>query len=370
MSRTRSGALVRWSAIVLALAAAMVSSGCSTIGYYVQAVQGHLDVMHRARPIAEKLARPETPQALRERLARVLVMRDFASRELALPDNGSYRAYADLERPFVLWNVFATPEFSVQPAESCFPFAGCVTYRGFYSEERARRYADELGARGFDTFVGGVPAYSTLGYFDDPVLNTFVRAPEPEVARLIFHELAHQTVYARGDTVFNESFATAVEEEGMRRWLEREGSPAQREAWAVYQSRRRAFVALVSRYRERLAERYAAPDFAFASPIEKRAEKARIFQEMRRDYEALKTGWGGFAGYDRYFNREPNNALLAVVAAYTQWVPAFSALIGKNGGDLAGFYAQVLGLSRLSQDLRAARLRSLMPPGAFAGSGG
>jgi predicted aminopeptidase len=296
---------------------------------------------------------------LRERLGRVLVMRDFAVRELALPDNGSYRSYADLDRPFVLWNVFATPAFSVQPEESCFPFAGCVAYRGFYSEAAARRYADDLRRRGLDVFVGGVPAYSTLGYFDDPVLNTFVRAPEPEVARLIFHELAHQVVYAKGDTVFNESFATAIEEEGVSRWLDREGDGAQREAWRSYQSRRASFVMLVARYRERLAAYYSAPGFAALDDAQKRAGKAQIFADMRTDYEALKRSWGGFAGYDRYFSQELNNAVLSVVAAYTQWVPAFKALLAQSGNDLPVFYRRVKTLASLDKAERDERLAKL-----------
>ena len=168
-----------------AVLCALTLPGCATLGYYAQSVHGHLDVIWRAQPISRVIDDPSTPVDLKARLERVREIRDFATRELGLPDNGSYRSYAELHRPFVLWNVFAAPEFSVKPVESCFPFAGCVTYRGFYDEQRARDYATELHGRGLDTFVGGVPAYSTLGYFDDPVLNTFVNLPEPEVARLI-----------------------------------------------------------------------------------------------------------------------------------------------------------------------------------------
>jgi predicted aminopeptidase len=344
-------------AMVLAL------GGCSTLEYYLQAVQGHFDVMQRRQAISDKLAQPDTPEALRERLARVLVIRDFASRELALPDNGSYRSYADLGRPFVLWNVFAAPEFSVLPKESCFPFAGCVTYRGFYSEEAARRHAAGLRAGGNDTFVAGVPAYSTLGWFDDPVLSTFVRAPDPELARLIFHELAHQVAYVRGDTVFNESFAVAVEEEGMRRWLAREGQASQRADWDAYRLRRRDFLALVARYRERLGQLYTQRGFQALDPEARRAAKRGMLEDMRRDYQATKGSWGGFSGYDRYFGEELNNALLAVVAAYSQWVPAFAAMIARNGGDMGAFYRDVRELAGLAEDERSARLAALSPPG-------
>jgi predicted aminopeptidase len=334
---------------------ALALQGCATASYYWQAMRGHFDVMQRAQRIEQAITQPDTPPALRERLARVLVIRAFASQELALPDNGSYRSYAELGRPFALWNVFVAPEFSVEARQSCFLFAGCVTYRGFYSEEAARRYAAEAKAQGFDTFVGGVPAYSTLGYFDDPVLNTFIRASEPEVARLIFHELAHQVVYVKDDTVFNESFATAVEEEGLRRWLDREGNTAQREAWANFQLRRRDFIGLVARYRGRLAQFYAQP----GSTQQKRAGKATLFAEMRRDYEAMKASWGGFAGYDRYFSQELNNALLAVTAAYTQWVPAFTAMIDRTRGDMNGFYREARELSKLARAERDAQLQAL-----------
>ena len=359
MSRGRKG----FRQAVL-LAACLALSGCSTLGYYVQAVQGHLEVLRRSEPIAEVVARPDTPPALKSRLERVLEIRAFASRELALPDNGSYRSYADLRRPFVLWNVFAAPEFSVHPVESCFLFAGCVTYRGFYAEERARSYADSLGSEGLDTYVGGVPAYSTLGYFNDPVLNTFVNQPEPEVARLIFHELAHQVAYVSGDSAFNESFATAVEEAGLGRWLDEQGTPAQREAWRNYQVRRTAFISLIERYRQLLDRAYASGRGGLSDAPRLREVKAGLFREMRVDYEALKRDWGGFAGYDRYFNRDLNNALLAVVAVYTQWVPAFARLMQEQRGDMKAFYREVGSLARLDKAERQKRLEALLPRGA------
>lgn len=345
------------------LAVALSLQGCSTAGYYLQAVEGHLGIMERAHPIRDTVDQADAPAALRERLEHVLRIRDFASRELGLPDNGSYRSYADLGRPFALWNVFAAPEFSVEPKKQCLLFVGCVSYRGFYSEQQASDYAEQLRSEGYDAYVGGVPAYSTLGYFNDPVLSTFVRAPEPEVARLIFHELAHQIVFVRGDTAFNESFATAVEEEGVRRWLAQHGNAAERAAWQASQSRRRDFIALVTRYRARLADFYAQP----GSVAEKLAGKHKLFDEMRADYQALKKRWGGFAGYDRYFNEHLNNAFLAVVAAYTVWVPAFNALLARDGGDLRAFYGDVKALARLSQDERTARLRALDPAASVAG---
>lgn len=339
-----------------ALLIALVSaSGCSSVEYYAQAVSGQLEVIWRATPIDERLREAGTPAPLREKLERVLVIRDFASRELALPDNDSYRRYADLGRPFVLWNVFAAPEFSVAPIQSCFPFAGCVSYRGFYSEEAAGRHAAELAWKGDDVYVGGVTAYSTLGWFSDPVLSTFIQYPEPEIARILFHELAHQEVYIKGDTVFNESFAVSVEEEGLRRWLDREGTAEQRAAYAESRRRQGEFAVLVLKYRARLADFYAKP----LSPEEKREGKRRLFSEMNDEYAALKGTWGGFAGFDRLLAHGLNNAFLVSIASYTELVPAFRALLAQSKGDLPAFYRAVRDLAKLEKAERDARLATL-----------
>jgi predicted aminopeptidase len=349
---------------LLALAGlALALSGCGTLAYYAQAVGGHLELMRLSVPIEEAVHEPNTPEAVRARLEHVLAIRDFASRELKLPDNGSFRRYADIGRPYVIWNVFATPEFSVKPVESCFPFAGCVAYRGYYSEEAAQRYADDMAKQGYDVYSGGVPAYSTLGYFDDPVLSTFIRYPDTELARLLFHELAHQVVYVKNDTMFNESFAVAVEEEGVRRWLDARGTPEQRAAWEAASERRRQVFALVLKYRKRLEEFYRGS----GTTGEKRAGKARLFGDMIAEYEALKRSWGGFPGYDRLFAKGPNNALLASIAAYTELVPGFRAMIAGAGGDMQRFYAEVKQLADLPAAERRARLgapASATAPGA------
>ena len=335
-----------------ALGVLLFVSGCGSLEYYAQAVSGHLEVMRLAVPIEERLREPGTPEPLRAKLAKALAIREFASRELALPDNDSYRRYADIGRPFVVWNVFAAPEFSVKPIESCFLFAGCVSYRGFYSEEAAQRHAVSLAEQGRDVYVGGVAAYSTLGWFSDPVLSTFIQYPEPEVARIVFHELAHQVVYVKDDTMFNESFASAVEDEGVRRWLEREGTPAQRAAYEASVRRRAEFVALMTKSRVELAAFYDRP----LEPEEKRAGKRRLFSAMQDEYLALKASWGGFTGYDRLFARGANNALLASIVSYSELVPAFRALLAQKHGDLPGFYAAVRELAKLDKSERDARL--------------
>ena len=333
----------------------LLASGCSNVGYYWQSMSGQLDIWRRERPIEEVIADPASAQVLKERLARVTGIRDFASRELALPDNRSYKSYVDLERPFVVWNVFATPEFSVQPMQWCLLFAGCVSYRGYFSKEEAERFA--AGLAGNDVYIGGVPAYSTLGYFDDPVLNTFVHYPEYEVARLLFHELAHQVAYAKDDSVFNESFAVSVEQEGLRRWLAKNGDERQREGVERAQRVRSEFIGMVGEYRARLAALYRTR----IAPDAMREKKREIFASLEAEYRERRKNWGGFTGYDRWFANNPNNAQLASVAIYTRLVPQFEALLAREGGDLGRFYAAVKELAALPKDERHARLEAAAP---------
>lgn len=328
--------------------------GCTNIGYYYQAVEGQMQIWNRSRPITQVIDDTHTSPLVRERLSLALRVRDFASGELALPDNGSYRKYADLERPFAVWNVFATAEFSVAPQEWCFPFAGCVGYRGYFSQARADQFGEELRRQGLDVFVIGIPAYSTLGWFDDPVLNTVMRYPDAELARLIFHELAHQVVYVPGDTVFNESFAVAVELEGVDRWLARDGDPAKRTVFDLYQQRKGAFIDLVMKYRDRLGTLYASA----ASDAQKRQKKAETFAAMNAEYLRLKSSWGGFAGYDRFFAQELNNAHLVPVATYSELVPGFRRVLAENGGDFKRFYAAVGKIGKLPKEQRQAKLKA------------
>ena len=348
--------MMRFARPALIGLACLALGGCANMGYYVQSMQGQLEIFRRERPIAEVLAAGETPAELRTKLQTALSIREYASAALALPDNDSYRRYADLQRPFAVYNVFVTPEFSLQPLEWCFPFAGCVKYRGYFSREEAERFAAVMARRGHDVFIGGVPAYSTLGWFADPVLNTFVNYPRPELARLIFHELAHQVVYVRDDSVFNESFAVAVEREGVRRWLEQHGSAQDRELAARVQARRQAFIALVHAHRGRLEALYASglPD------DEKRARKRALFAQLDEAYEALRRTWGVMGGADRWLGQRPNNGLIASVSIYTQLVPNFEALLRRHNGDLAAFYADVRSLAALPPPERMARLTAAL----------
>jgi predicted aminopeptidase len=306
-----------------AIVAAALTAGCESLAYYRQAIGGHLNLMAAARPIDAWLADPATSPELRKRLQTALRIREFASRELRLPANASYGSYADIGRPYVVWNVFAAAEFSVEPKQECFPFTGCVGYRGFYSEHDARRHAEKLRAQGYDVHIGGVSAYSTLGWFDDPLLSTFIQYPDTQLARLVFHELAHQVAYAKDDTTFNESFAVAVEEEGVRRWLQAEGRTVDLESFRASQARKRLFAARVQQTRERLAVIYAAGTSREAMLEQKRAE----FDRLRADFGAI-------------IPAEPSNAFLVSVALYTELVPAFERLLAESGS-LEKFYERV-----------------------------
>ena len=356
----------------LALAAALALGGCSAMEaaeYYWQGTAGQMEILARAAPIPDVIGASDDA-ALRARLARVQEIRAFASRELGLPDNASYTKYADVGRPYVVWNVFAAPELSLAPRQWCFPVAGCVNYRGYFSEADARAEAARLAAAGDDVWVSGVPAYSTLGWFDDPVLSTFVRWPEVEVARMVFHELAHQVVYVRDDSEFNESFAAAVEEAGARRWLAAQRDPALDAQFARSERLRAAFRDLTTAARAQLAAVYASdvPD------AEKRRAKAAAFAAMRDGYERAKAGEPGLAGYDRWFaglaGTGPNNASIASVALYTGQLPAFRALLAEAGGDLPRFYAKVADLARMPREERHVALAAAAARGrAAAGSG-
>lgn len=342
--------------VLLAAALLCLGSGCSSLGYYTQAAGGHLDLLQRARPVAEVVADTATPQALRERLQLSQRMREFAVSELKLPDNKSYRRFADLQREAVVWNVVAAPELSLTLKTWCFPVLGCVGYRGYFKRAEADALAAQLRAEGLEVIVYGVPAYSTLGYSNwlggDPLLNTFIGWPEGELARLIFHELAHQVVYVDDDTTFNESFATALERVGARRWLQQHGTPQLLAEVQAVERRREDFRALTQRYREQLLLVYASP----GDDASRRARKAELMAALRAEHAALKAGrWGGFAGYDTWFERA-NNAALGVQAAYNELEPGFERLFLAGGGDFVRFYDAVRTLSALPKAERRARL--------------
>ena len=349
---------------LLALGAVCLS-GCANLGYYWQSTRGHLQLMNAARPVQEVLGDATTPEPLKARLALSQRIRSFATDTLKLPDNPSYRRYADLQRNAVVWNVVAAPALSLTLKTWCFPVTGCIGYRGYFAEADAQQEAAQLRAQGLEASVYGVPAYSTLGWLNwaggDPLLNTFIHYPDGELARLVFHELAHQVVYASGDTMFNETVATAVERLGGERWLSEQAPPATRQAYEVFNTRRQQFRALAATTRAALTVIYESkpvPAQTTESFIAAQlAAKEITTQRFRHDYAALKTSWGGFAGYDGWVTRA-NNASFGAQAAYDDLVPGFLALFEDEGRDWPSFYAAVKTLAALPQAERHATLKN------------
>jgi len=339
--RRRSLAGARAAIVARALLAGVP---CALLGgcYLLQAGTGEYRLLRARTSIATLLADPKTPPTLRARLEEVRAAREFASRELGLPDNESYRSYADIGRPFVVWNVVAAPQFSLQPKRWCFPVAGCVAYRGYFHEPSARNLALELEARGFDVVVEGVPAYSTLGKFADPVISSMLRYDDDELAATIFHELAHQLIYVRNDSEFNEAFATTVEEVGLTRWLEQQGAAERVERFHTEQQRETALLALLRPARARLAALYESG----ASFTELRAGKQRILGELAAGIRALERRQGvHYPVYDEWIAAGLNNAQLAAVATYYDCVPGFKRLLTAENGDLPRFYAAARALA-------------------------
>jgi len=345
---------------VVALVAGTVclTSGCSNLGYYAQSVGGHLAIVRSARPVPDWLADDATPTVLKQRLQLAQRIRDYAVTELGEPDNASYRRYADLQRGAAVWNVVAAPELSLTLQTWCFPVVGCVGYRGYYARADADAFAATLRAQGQEVSVYGVPAYSTLGLlpfdaFADPLLNTFIDYPEGELASLIFHELAHQIAFAKGDTVFNESFATAVERIGSARWLVECADAKARKDFERFEVRSADFRALTARYRNEFNTLYGSA----ASDDAKRTGKAALMARLRTDYASLKSErWGGFSGYDGWLARA-NNASFGVLAAYNELVPDFERLFEREGRDFTRFYAEVRRLAALPENERRSALR-------------
>jgi predicted aminopeptidase len=337
----------RWVPLLLAVGL----NGCST--YYGQLAVGQLELLRQREPIAAIVDNPQQDLQLRQRLTLALQARRFASAVLALPDNDSYRVYANIQRPYVVWNVFATEEFSVAPLNHCFPIAGCVAYRGYYQQGRARGAAALFKAEGYDTLVSGVQAYSTLGWFDDPLLSSMLRWDDERLAGLIFHELAHQQLYVADDTAFNESFASFVEREGLRQWRASRGLPPRSDA---VRNPYRAFSRLALATRERLAALYASD----LSEPEMRAAKRGEFMRMRQAYRQLRDGpWNGDGRFDRWMAQPLNNASLVPFGLYDRWVPAFAALFQQVGSDWQRFYARVEAMGRLPADERKRLLEAL-----------
>jgi predicted aminopeptidase len=358
---------LRWAIVAgAALAGFAVLAGCADIRYYWQSANGHIDLMRAARPVPEWLEDPSAPEALKTKLELSQRIRRYAVSELGLPDNDSYKAYADLHRPAALWNVVAAPAHSLTLKTWCFPVAGCVGYRGYYDEAAARAEAAELAAQGLEVAVYPVPAYSTLGWMNwaggDPLLSTFIGYPEGELARIVFHELAHQVLYVQGDTMFNESFATAVERIGGARWLKSQASEAARLEYAQFDTRRQQFRALAADTRRALQEIYASDEAKAEDWKAVDAKKAAAMDEFRLSYAALRATWAGPRQgiYDAWVARA-NNAAFGAQAAYDDLVPGFEALFEREGENFPRFYAAVKALAAQPKAGRDQALRTPVP---------
>jgi predicted aminopeptidase len=331
----------------------LLLNGCASVSYYSQLASGQLQLLRAREPVSTVIADRSRDEKLRAHLTQSQKARAFASQQLHLPDNQSYRLYADIGRPFVVWNVFATPEFSLTPQNHCFPIAGCVAYRGYYSQSAARGEAALQRLKGMDVSIGGVEAYSTLGWFNDPIISSMIGWGDERLATLIFHELAHQRLYVKDDTEFNESFATFVEQEGTRQWRAFRDLPPANEAQA---QQRDQFTQLILDTRTRLAALYA-----LTLPADQmRQRKAAEFERLRSEYRRMRDSqWAGDKRYDAWINAPMNNARLLPFGLYDQWVPAFAALFRQVDGDWVKFYAAAEKLGALPVGERKAALKAL-----------
>ncbi len=354
--------MIRMFKAIALCALASMTAGCAA-PYYWQAIGGQLELLRKREPIAEVIADPNIDPLLKSTLTRITEMRRFAVDELQLPSNDSYTTYVALDRPYVVWNVVATEEFSVDPQRWCFPFAGCVAYRGYFDKDAADRFANALAADGFDTHSGGSTAYSTLGYFADPVLSTMVNGGEAYVASLLFHELAHQKLYVKNDSAFSEAFAMVIEELGTERWLSQRDMSADLERYRTRRERRAQFGELIATQQARLRAIYASG----APAAQLRLDKARAFEALRGDYATLKAGsWLGNTDYDAWFAQPLNNATLASVATYTNWLPALRARLRDVG--LTAFYSDAAAIADLDAAEREHRLREWDARASAAGA--
>jgi predicted aminopeptidase len=332
---------IRWLRLLASGLLATTLGACSTAGYLLQAANGEARLLARRRPLGQVIADPATPVVLRAQLETVRAARDFAVQALGLPDNESYRSYADIGRPYVVWNVIAAPQFSVEPRRWCFPFAGCVAYRGYFREVNARRYAAGLARRGDDVLVAGVSAYSTLGHFDDPVVSSMLRQGEITLVATLFHELAHQLLYVRGDTEFNEAFAMTVEQEGLARWLAQQGRPAELAGFLAQRRRQAQTAAIFGAARGDLARLYAS-----GLPAGELGERKRVrLQQAGSELQEHARAAGVASGYEAWISAGLNNAHLAAVSSYQGCIPGFQRLLVAAGGDLRRFHAAARALA-------------------------
>lgn len=331
-------------------------TGCTSISYYAQSLEGHVQIMAARENVAKLIHDPSTLEALRAKLTSAGTIRRFATNELALPENNSYRSYVDIGRDAVTWAVFAAPQFSLTPRTWCFPVFGCVPYRGYFARKSATESAIELHRQGLDVYVTGVTAYSTLGWSSDPLLSTMLRQDDTYLASLVFHELAHQRIYMDDDSAFNEAFAVAVETTGVRKWLRAAGDHARLRRYEADRKRRADFLGLVSKTRDELRQVYESS----GSSERMAADKAAAIDKLRMRYRQMRDKrWAGYRGYDAWFDARINNAKLAATAVYGEQVPAFLRLFDLCSSDYPRFYASVRRIADMQKPSRAEALKAV-----------
>lgn len=341
---------------LLIIVASLLLQGCSSAGYYWEKIQGHAELLNKQQPVQEVIDNPQTDSSVKDFLSNTQQARDFASKVLMLPDNNSYRNYVDVGRDYVVWTVVATPPYSIKPKEWCFLIVGCLTYRGYFSKQAADKFATTLKEQGMDVYVSGVKAYSTLGWFDDPLLSTMLYKSEAHRVGIIFHELAHQKIYVENDTAFNEAFATSVELEGIKAWFKRTDNPLKFKKYLIAKKRDKEFKSLLKNTRKELTELYESKP----SPEQMQTAKVRTFLHLQSSYIIFKRKWNNYSGYDRWMQQGLNNAHLALVATYNNWVPAFQRLFKKANSDYKVFYSEVERLTSLDKMQRKKQLEELM----------
>ncbi len=333
---------------ITAVIITVLCSGCSSIGYYSHLIGGHLEIHSNTKPIDSIIKSPDTTDKLAHKLKLIIEAKKFAESNLDLPKNDSYTKYADLGRDYVMWSVTATPKLSLSPYQSCFIIVGCMNYRTFFAKRNAEEFAADLQKQGYETYIGEIAAFSSLGWFDDPVLNTMLSWPDTRLAGLIFHELTHQKIYAHNDTTFNESVAVTVELEGIKKWLTSKKDIEKLNAFLKRQKRHQQFLSIILATRSKL-------EFLYQAPIpnkQKLAKKRLIFSQLLEDYKNLKVSWNGYSGYDRWFNTNLNNAKLALLTTYTQHVPVLTRLLRDNEDDFAKFFKSVRKLADMDKSER------------------
>ena len=341
--------------MIAAVITASGATGCTSISYYAQSLEGHAQIMAARENVGKLIRDPSTPEALRAKLTSASTIRRFASDELALPENNSYRSYVDIGREAVTWAVFAAPQFSLAPRTWCFPVFGCVPYRGYFARKSATESAVELHRQGLDVYVTGITAYSTLGWSSDPLLNTMLRQDDTYLASLIFHELAHQRLYVSNDSAFNEAFAVAVETTGVRKWLRATGNRAGLRSYEIDRRRKADFLKLIAKTRDELRQVYGSP----RASQQMAAAKAAAIDRLRMRYKQMREKrWAGYRGYDAWFDAPINNAKLAATAVYGEQVPAFLRLFDMCSGDYPRFYASVRSFANLQKPSRTEALKA------------